>query len=127
MPEHRRPPRWIARLGPRCVRGILPGCSRHGDHRRDVPGGWLRGPRCPHEESHEIALFANPAFAHVAFKVSSLAELRSLHARGVDRNIPVKFAADHGVSLAFYFDDPDGNMVEVYWPTRDGSGKHRQA
>ena len=26
------------------------------------------------EESHEIALFANPAFAHIAFKVSSLAE-----------------------------------------------------
>ena len=74
----------------------------------------------PDEESHEIALFANPAFAHVAFKVSSLAELRSVHARVVERNIPVKFAADHGVSLAFYFDDPDGNMIEVYWPTRDG-------
>ena len=23
----------------------------------------------------------------------------------------MKFAADHGVSLAFYFDDPDGNMI----------------
>jgi catechol-2,3-dioxygenase len=23
------------------------------------------------------------------------------------------------VSLAFYFDDPDGNMIEVYWPTGD--------
>jgi catechol-2,3-dioxygenase len=21
------------------------------------------------------------------------------------------------VSFAFYFDDPDGNMIEVYWPT----------
>jgi len=31
----------------------------------------------PNEESHEVALFANPAFAHIAFKVSSLAELRS--------------------------------------------------
>ena len=78
----------------------------------------------PDEESHEIALFANPAFAHVAFKVSSLAELRSVHARVVKRNIPIKFTADHGVSFAFYFDDPDGNMVEVYWPTRDGSGAH---
>jgi catechol-2,3-dioxygenase len=76
----------------------------------------------PDEESHEIALFANPAFAHVAFKVSSLAELRSVHARVVERNIPIKFAADHGVSLAFYFDDPDGNMIEVYWPTRGQSG-----
>jgi quercetin dioxygenase-like cupin family protein/catechol 2,3-dioxygenase-like lactoylglutathione lyase family enzyme len=71
----------------------------------------------PGEESHEIALFANPAFAHSAFKVSSLAELRSLHKRVVDRNIPIKFLANHGVSFAFYFDDPDGNMIEVYWPT----------
>ena len=70
----------------------------------------------PDEESHEIALFANPAFAHVAFKVSSLAELRSVHARVVERNIPIKFLSNHGVSFAFYFDDPDGNMIEVYWP-----------
>src|SRR6516164_892757 len=69
------------------------------------------------EESHEIALFANPAFAHIAFKVSSLAELRSFYTRVVERNIPIKFLANHGVSFAFYFDDPDGNMIEVYWPT----------
>jgi quercetin dioxygenase-like cupin family protein/catechol 2,3-dioxygenase-like lactoylglutathione lyase family enzyme len=78
----------------------------------------------PDEESHEIALFANPAFAHVAFKVSSLAELRSVQARVLERNIPIKFLADHGVSFAFYFDDPDGNMVEVYWPTRYVGGNH---
>jgi catechol-2,3-dioxygenase len=71
----------------------------------------------PDEESHEIVLFANPANAHVAFKVSSLAELRSLHARVVDRGIPIKFAFNHGVSFSFYFDDPDGNIIEVYWPT----------
>ncbi len=73
----------------------------------------------PDEESHEIALFANPAFAHIAFKVSSLAELRSLHARVVERNIPIKFVVNHRVSFAFYFADPDGNMIEVYWPTGD--------
>jgi quercetin dioxygenase-like cupin family protein/catechol 2,3-dioxygenase-like lactoylglutathione lyase family enzyme len=73
----------------------------------------------PDEESHEIALFANPAFAHTAFKVSSLAELRSFYARVVKRNIPIKFAADHHASFAFYFDDPDGNTIEVYWPTGD--------
>jgi len=73
----------------------------------------------PDEESHEIALFANPMFAHVAFKVSSLAELRSFHARVMERQIPIKIAFNHGVSFAFYFDDPDGHMVEVYWPTGD--------
>ena len=71
------------------------------------------------EESHEIALFADPQYAHIAFKVSSLAEFRSFHARVVDRNIPIKFVANHRVSFAFYFDDPDGNMIEVYWPTGD--------
>jgi len=73
----------------------------------------------PDEESHEIALFANPMFAHVAFKVSSLAELRSLHARVMERHIPIKIAFNHGVSFAFYFDDPDGHTIEVYWPTGD--------
>jgi catechol-2,3-dioxygenase len=71
----------------------------------------------PDEESHEIALFADPMMAHIAFKVSSLAEFKSMHARVVQRKIPVKYVVDHGTSFAFYFDDPDGNMIEVYWPT----------
>ncbi len=71
------------------------------------------------EQSHEIALFANPVFAHIAFKVSSLSELRSFHARVVEKKIPIKFVFNHHESFAFYFDDPDGNMIEVYWPTGD--------
>ena len=71
----------------------------------------------PDEESHEIALFANPIFRHVAFKVSTLEELRALHARVLARGLAIKLAFNHGVSFAFYFDDPDGNMIEVYWPT----------
>jgi catechol-2,3-dioxygenase len=69
--------------------------------------------RRPDEESHEIALFANPANAHIAFKVPSLAELRSFHARVVEKTIPIKFVFNHHESFAFYFDDPDGNMIEV--------------
>lgn len=83
--------------------------------------------RRPDEESHEIALFANPANAHIAFKVSSLAELRSFHARVVEKNIPIKFVFNHHESFAFYFDDPDGNMIEVYWPTGDLSRKQPYA
>jgi catechol 2,3-dioxygenase-like lactoylglutathione lyase family enzyme len=75
--------------------------------------------RRPDQQSHEIALFANPVYAHIAFKVSSLAELRSFHARVVQKKIPIKFVFNHHESFAFYFDDPDGNMIEVYWPTGD--------
>ena len=81
----------------------------------------------PEEESHEIVLFADPAFAHVAFKVSSLTELRSFHARVVEKNIPIKCVFNHRVSFAFYFDDPDGNSIEVYWPTGDLSWRQPQA
>ena len=73
----------------------------------------------PDEQLHEIALFANPEFAHIAFKVSSLAEFRSLHALVVEKKIPIKFVFNHHESFAFYFDDPDGNMIEIYWPTGD--------
>jgi catechol-2,3-dioxygenase len=73
----------------------------------------------PDEESHDIALVANPENAHIAFKVSSLAEFRSFHARVVEKNIPIKFVFNHRVSFAFYFDDPDGNVIEIYWPTGD--------
>jgi quercetin dioxygenase-like cupin family protein len=73
----------------------------------------------PDQEHHEIALFANPVYAHTAFKVSSLDELRTMYERVVERGIPIRFTANHGCSLAIYFDDLDGNMIEVYWPTGD--------
>jgi catechol-2,3-dioxygenase len=71
----------------------------------------------PDDESHEIALLANPEFRHVAFEVASLAELRSFYQRVCDRQLTVKMVFNHGSSLAFYFDDPDGNMIEIYWLT----------
>ena len=80
----------------------------------------------PGEASHEIALFANPAHAHIAFQVSSLAEFRSFHARVVAKNVSIKFVFNHHESFAFYFDDSDGNMIEVYWPTGDLSWKQPQ-
>lgn len=71
----------------------------------------------PGEESHEIAMFANPQFAHSAFKVESLSALKQFHQKIVQRGIPINFQFLHGISIAFYFQDPEGNMIEVYWPT----------
>lgn len=71
----------------------------------------------PGEESHEMAMFSNPAFAHRAFRLESLPALKRFHQKIVGRGIPIKFQFNHGVSIAFYFDDPEGNMIEVYWRT----------
>src|SRR5262245_25983571 len=71
----------------------------------------------PAEGSLDLALFANPAYRHTAFEVRSLADLRAFHQRVLGRGVPIKMALNHGVSLSFYFVDPEGHMVEVYWPT----------
>jgi len=71
----------------------------------------------PDQESHHLAIFQEKQFAHTAFKVGTLADLREFYRRGGERGLPIKMALNHGVSLAFYFDDPAGNMVEIYWPT----------
>jgi len=71
----------------------------------------------PGEESHEISMFSNAEFAHRAFKVRSLAALKQFYQKIVGRSIPIKFQFHHGISIAFYFHDPEGNLIEVYWPT----------
>jgi catechol-2,3-dioxygenase len=71
----------------------------------------------PGEESHEIAMFSNSALAHRAFKVGSLAALKRFYDKIVGRGIPIKFQFNHGISVAFYFHDPEGNLIEVYWRT----------
>jgi catechol-2,3-dioxygenase len=71
----------------------------------------------PAEVPVDLALFANPAYQHTAFKVRSLADLCALHQRVLGRGVLVKMALNHGVSLSFYFDDPEGHLIEVSWPT----------
>jgi catechol-2,3-dioxygenase len=71
----------------------------------------------PDEDSHQIAIFTDPALRHIAFRVATLADLRAAYARIVDMGLPIRMALNHGVSLAFYFEDPGSNLVEVYWAT----------
>ena len=71
----------------------------------------------PDEEAHEIAMFSNPRFVHRAFRVGSLPALKRFHQEIIGRGIPIKLQFNHVVSIAFYFDDPEGNMIEVYWRT----------
>src|SRR5262245_18339030 len=71
----------------------------------------------PAEQSIDLALFADAAYQHTAFEVCSQADLRAFHRRITGRGVSVKMALNHGVSLSFYFTDPAGHLIEVYWPT----------
>src|SRR5688572_31950030 len=44
----------------------------------------------PEEESHDIVIFANPAFRHAAFKVATLADLRDSYRDIVARGVTVR-------------------------------------
>ena len=62
-------------------------------------------------------MFSDPQYVHLAFEVRSLAALKQFYKKIVERGIPVRFQFLHGVSFAFYFQDPEGNLIEVFWPT----------
>jgi catechol 2,3-dioxygenase len=66
---------------------------------------------------------------HVAFLYPDRPSLARALAQVVAAGVAIDGAADHGVSEAIYFNDPDGNGIEIYrdrpetdWP-RDASGQ----
>ena len=68
------------------------------------------------DEDHDLVFFSNPMFAHTAFEVASLAELLKSY-REVKERVPIKNTFNHGVQFSFYFDDPEGHMIEIFWAT----------
>ena len=66
-----------------------------------LPGGRER-PR------HTAGLF------HFAILLPSEEELGGFLRRGLEERLPLTGTADHFVSQALYFDDPEGNGIEVY-------------
>lgn len=52
---------------------------------------------------------------HVALLYPTRAALGRALQRLRDAGIALTGASDHGVSVALYLDDPDGNGVELYW------------
>ena len=63
---------------------------------------------------------------HSAFLFPDRASLGAALQRVLDHGTPLDGAADHGVSEAVYFRDPDGNGVELY-RDRDRADWPRQA
>ena len=70
-------------------------------------GLWKVGPDAATPSSKQVGLF------HVAWQVEREEDLRAFHDSLVARGIPVRSTMDHGANLSVYFEDPDGNMLEV--------------
>ena len=75
----------------------------------------------PGEEHHEIALVQSADqktdAGQISFRVESLGDLKNLYGKIKDYGCEFDRVVSHGVAFGAYFRDPEGNRVEVYWPT----------
>jgi catechol 2,3-dioxygenase len=52
--------------------------------------------------------------AHIAFRLNDEEHLRVAYREFKEKNVPIVFTVDHGITKSIYFRDPDGNQLEVY-------------
>jgi catechol 2,3-dioxygenase-like lactoylglutathione lyase family enzyme len=76
----------------------------------------------PQREHHEFVLGHSPGkhanAQQISFTVGSLDDLRELYHTIRDHpECSVDRVVSHGIAIGCYFRDPEGNRIEVYWPT----------
>ncbi|MCC7367333.1 MAG: VOC family protein [Chloroflexi bacterium] len=78
----------------------------------------------PHEEHHEFVIMrgrTGPEDAQVVQQISwhvdSLEDLLGFHRLLQAEGVTVEREITHGIAIAIYFFDPEGNRIEVYWAT----------
>ncbi len=75
----------------------------------------------PEEEHHEFAVFRErgdgKVVQQISFHVKSLDDLREYYRRFQEKGVKILETVTHGIALSIYFADPEGNRLEVYWPT----------
>ena len=88
---------------------------------QDQVGAWLSNDGA----NHRIALLAFPNFVedpdkdtrtgmhHSAFEYESVEDLNESYLRLKDSEITPALCLDHGMTLSYYYADPDGNHVEL--------------
>lgn len=75
----------------------------------------------PDEEHHEILISERPEeksiISQISFRVDTLEELKEFHRFLQDKGTPIDRIRTHGHSISIYLHDPEGNQIELYWPT----------
>ncbi|HLC29937.1 MAG TPA: VOC family protein [Dehalococcoidia bacterium] len=72
-------------------------------------------------EHHEFVLMRGredgKVIQQISFHADSLPDLKEFHRIFLEHQIPINRVVSHGNAIGIYFQDPDGNQIEVYWPT----------
>ena len=77
----------------------------------------------PEAEHHELVLLkreepvSGAAVQQISFKVPRLDDLREFYHRLQDEPVQFNMIVSHGNAFGMYFDDPEGNNIELYYKT----------
>jgi len=75
----------------------------------------------PEEEHHELLISERPEekriISQISFRVDTLEELKEFYGFLREKKIPIDRIRTHGHSISIYLHDPEGNVIELYWPT----------
>lgn len=90
----------------------------------DVPSGFVFLSSRPEVEHHELLLASGRTAStdtrwlqQISFRVPTYEDVISYHQRFAEIDVPLDMTVSHGNAIGIYFFDPEGNRVEVYWPT----------
>ena len=82
----------------------------------------------PAEDSRPIASSdrSRPGLQHIAFQVESYEALKEAYFTLQDQGVEVTRAMDHVSQKSIYFNDPDGNGLEIYYELPNALEMFRQ-
>jgi catechol-2,3-dioxygenase len=69
----------------------------------------------PSPEAAQRPARSQIGLGHIAFQVGSYAALRDAYAHLVKNGVAILRATNHVNQRSFYFSDPDGNTLEIYY------------
>ena len=53
----------------------------------------------------------------ISFRCATLKDVKDFYKTFLENHVPINRVVSHGNTVSIYAQDPDGNSVEVYWPS----------
>jgi len=101
----------------------------------DVPGRMVFMTPDPETEDHQLALTKGregdaKLIAHIAWHVSSVEDVKAYYEQFKASGVPIDHNVSHayvtlGNTVSCYFEDPEGNTLEVYAMVEEADPEHR--
>lgn len=73
----------------------------------------------PDAENAQKPKMGQVGLFHIAFEVAAYEDLKDAYATLIRHEVPISHCTDHVSQRSIYFNDPDGNRLEIYFEVPD--------